>query len=97
MKTLKIKSLALLLFTVILISTGYANVPGGGTGTGANVTVTDNGSTVVLNNGIVSINITKSSATITSFTFKGMNLLAGGHGGGSFYWTWNMPNLGGPG
>jgi rhamnogalacturonan endolyase len=63
----------------------YANVPGGGTGTGANVTVTDNGNTVVLANGIVSLTIVKASGTITNFTYNGTNLLAGGSGGGSFY------------
>ncbi|HET9870800.1 MAG TPA: hypothetical protein VFR02_09940, partial [bacterium] len=63
----------------------FANVPGGGTGTGGNVTVTDNGGTVVLANGIVSFTINKSSGTITNFTYNGVNLLSGGHGGGSFY------------
>ena len=62
-----------------------ANVPGGGTGTGPNVTVTDNGGTVVLANGIVSITINKSNGNITNFTYGGRNLLSGGNGGGSFY------------
>ena len=39
----------------------WANVPGGGTN-GANVTLTDNGSTVTIANGIVSILINKSGA-----------------------------------
>jgi rhamnogalacturonan endolyase len=63
----------------------FANVPGGGTGTGANVTVTDNGGTVVLANGIVSLTINKTSGNISNFTYNGTNLLAGGNGGGSFY------------
>ena len=62
-----------------------ANVPGGGTGTGPNVTVTDNGATVVLSNGIVSVTVVKSNGNLSSFSFNGTNLLAGGHGGGSFY------------
>ncbi|HVZ80588.1 MAG TPA: polysaccharide lyase family protein [bacterium] len=64
----------------------WANVPGGGTGTGGNVTVTDNGGTVVLANGIVSVTINKSNGNITNFTYNGTNLLSGGHGGGYFYW-----------
>ena len=62
-----------------------ANVPGGGTGTGANVTVTDNGGTVVLANGVVSFTLNKSNGNVTNFTYNGTNLLAGGHGGGYFY------------
>jgi rhamnogalacturonan endolyase len=85
-----------LLASVMTVNLSFSNVPGGGTGTGANVTVTDNGTTVVLNNGIVSITINKTSATITNYTYKGTNLFAGGSSGGQFYWTWNMPNLGGP-
>jgi hypothetical protein len=87
----------ILSFLLAPILSGWSqNIPGGGTGTGANVTVTDNGGTVILNNGIVSITINKTNATITSYTYKGLNLFAGGHGGGSFYWSWNMPAFGGP-
>src|SRR5579871_1213112 len=75
-------SVICLLMTVL---PSFANVPGGGTGTGANVTVTDNGGTVVLANGIVSITINKSNGNITNFTFNGTNLLSGGNGGGYFY------------
>ena len=53
-----------------------ANVPGGGTN-GANVTLTDNGSTVTLANGIVSIVCTKSGATINHINYTYNN------GGGS--------------
>ncbi len=74
----------------------FANVPGGGNGTGANVTVKDNGPSVTLDNGLVSITIDKTNATIPSFTYQGMNLFAGGHGGGKFYWSWNMPAFSGP-
>jgi hypothetical protein len=75
----------------------YANVAGGGTGTGANVTVTQNGSNVVLSNGIVSFTIDTTNANITNFSLNGTNLLAGGSGGGHFYFdgsggpTFNNP------
>ena len=41
------------------VLSAFANIPGGGTGTGANVTLTDNGGTVTIANGIVSILCTK--------------------------------------
>ena len=72
----------------------FANIPGGGTGTGANVVLTDNGSTVTLDNGIISIVITKSDATIHTINYTWNNgggtqtqqLLSGGKNGGQFYW-----------
>ena len=82
-----------------------ANIPGGGTGTGANVTITDNGSTVTLANGIVSIIITKSSGSINSINYTYNNsgsttnnpLLAGGTNGGQLYWLENSGSfLAGP-
>jgi rhamnogalacturonan endolyase len=85
--------LALLLFPLH----SYANVAGGGTGTGPNVTVTQSGSNVVLSNGIVSFTIDTTDADITNFTYNGTNLLAGGSGGGHFYFdgsggpTFNNP------
>ncbi len=70
----------------------WANVPGGGTN-GANVTLTDNGSTVTLANGIVSILCTKSGASINQINYTYNNggtqtqqLLAGGTDGGMLYW-----------
>lgn len=63
---------------------------------GPNVTVTDNGPTVVLNNGIVSVTIVKSSARITNLTYKGTNMLKGGYKGGKIYWSWNMPDYQNP-
>ncbi len=74
-----------LVILVCLPSLSFANVPGGGTGTGANVTVTQNGSNVVLSNGIVSFTIDTTNANITNFTYSGTNLLSGGSGGGHFY------------
>lgn len=67
-----------------------------GTLIGPDVTVRDSGSAVILSNGIVSATIDKSSATITSFIYDGMNLLDGGYGGGKIYWSWNMPNYQNP-
>ena len=77
------------------IAPAFANIPGGGTGTGANVTVVDNGNgTVTMGNGIVSLLITKSGATINQINYTYNNgggtqtqqLLAGGKDGGEFYW-----------
>ena len=73
----------------------FANVPGGGTGSGANVTLTDNGDgTVTMANGIVSIHIGKTSAVVdqVNYTFNNngstqtLNVLAGGNNGGQLYW-----------
>jgi rhamnogalacturonan endolyase len=71
-------------FTTVI----HANVPGGGTGTGGNVTVAQNGTNVTLANGIVSFVINTTNGTITSFIYNGTNLLTGGDGGGggSFYY-----------
>lgn len=70
-----------------------ANVPGGGTN-GASVTLTDNGTTVTLANGIVSILCTKSGATLNQINYTYNNgggtqtqqLLSGGTDGGKLYW-----------
>jgi hypothetical protein len=81
----------------LLLSTvsSLANIPGGGTGTGANVTVVDNGNgTVTMANGILSILVTKSGATVNQMNYTYNNgggtqtqqLLAGGKNGGQFYW-----------
>lgn len=71
-----------------------ANIPGGGTGTGADVTITDNGSTATIANGIVSIVCVKSSAVLSQINYTYNNsgapvtnqLLNGGKDGGEFYW-----------
>ena len=70
-----------------------ANLPGGGTN-GANVTLTDNGTTVAISNGIVSILCSKSGGSLSqiNYTFNNsgskqtLNLLSGGNNGGSLYW-----------
>ena len=77
-----------------------ANPPGGGTN-GANVTLTDNGTTVTIANGIVSIVCNKSSGQITTlnYTFNNtgslqtLNLLSGNPNGGKLYWE-NSNNQG---
>src|SRR5450432_3882256 len=72
-----------------------ANIPGGGTGTGANVTVVDNGDgTVTMANGVVSIHVIKNGASVNQINYtynngtgtQTQNLLAGGKNGGTFYW-----------
>jgi autotransporter-associated beta strand protein len=83
-----------------ITSTTFANVPGGGTN-GADVTLTDNGSTVTIANGIVSILCTKSGATINQINYtynngggtQTINLLSGGNNGGQLYWE--LGNFGG--
>ena len=73
----------------------FANIPGGGTGTGSDVTLVDNGNgTVTMANGIVSVLITKANANITQINYTYNNgggtqtqqLLSGGYDGGKFYW-----------
>jgi autotransporter-associated beta strand protein len=79
----------------IFAISGLANIPGGGTGTGANVTLVDNGNgTVTMANGIVSILITTANANITQINYTYNNgggpqtqqLLSGGNDGGKLYW-----------
>ena len=80
---------------VLLAQTVFANIPGGGTGTGPDVTLVDNGNgTVTMANGIVSILITEANANITQINYTYDNgggtqtqqLLNGGYSGGKFYW-----------
>jgi rhamnogalacturonan endolyase len=59
----------------------FANNPGGGTGTGANVTLSNPGGnittgTVTLANGIMSATINVSNATISSLTYNGFQTVA---------------------
>ena len=92
---LHLKSVLLIGWSLIA-SSAFANIPGGGTGTGANVTITDNGTTVTMSNGIVAIVITKTSAEIDTinYTFNNtgssrtLNLLSGGNGGSGGYLYW---------
>ncbi len=73
-----------------------ANVPGGGSGAGPDVSMKDDGDSIVLDNGIVAIRINKTDAAISKFSYRGLNLFEGGHNGGRFYWSWNAPAYGGP-
>ncbi|HEX9046941.1 MAG TPA: hypothetical protein VF988_07925, partial [Verrucomicrobiae bacterium] len=91
---MKLLRIVPLVFLWLAAASADANIPGGGSGTGANVTLTDNGTTVTLANGIVSILCTKSGATINqiNYTFNNtgssqtLNLLSGGNNGGQLYW-----------
>jgi fibronectin type 3 domain-containing protein len=82
-----------ILFGCLFGLSAFANVPGGGTN-GPNVTLTDNGSTVTLANGTVSIVVTKADASIHQIYYTYNNgagavtnqLLANGYSGGKFYW-----------
>ncbi|MFO1487561.1 MAG: polysaccharide lyase family protein [Verrucomicrobiota bacterium] len=60
-----------------------ANDPGGGTN-GANVTLTDNGSSVTLANGILSATIDKASGKVTSMLYGGRQVV---QSGGNVYYS----------
>jgi len=62
----------------------------------SDVIVIDNGSTVILKNGIVNATITKSNASVTSLIYNGIELIKGGYRGGSIYWSWNMSSYQNP-
>jgi rhamnogalacturonan endolyase len=74
-----------LLVTAISVS---ANIPGGGDGTGANVTLVNNGDgTVTLANGVVTAKIKTSTAQILQYTYNGFQVTDGGTAGNNgFYW-----------
>ena len=83
------------LSSLLAASSVLANPPGGGTGTGPNVSLVDNGNgTVTMSNGIVSILITPANANITQINYTYNNgggttttqMLAGGTDGGKLYW-----------
>lgn len=91
--SLALRLLALLVFWSGLPVPARANLPGGGTN-GPNVGLVDNGSSVTLTNGIVSLLCQKSGGNITAInytynnngTVKTQNLLGGGYNGGQLYW-----------
>ncbi|OXA76717.1 hypothetical protein B0A65_18160 [Flavobacterium frigidimaris] len=56
-----------------------------------NVRIIDNGTTVVMNNGIVKATINKTNGSVTSLIYNGLEMIQGGYGGGLIYWSWNMP------
>src|SRR5215470_16971467 len=79
------------------------NVPGGGTGTGPNVTLVDNGPTLTIANGIVSLLCTKSSANINQINYtynngsgtQTVDLLSGGNSGNGGMLYWELGGFGG--
>ena len=93
-----LRSIVVIIFLIALLFAAdsvLGNIPGGGTGTGVNVTVTDNGDgTVTMGNGVLSIHVIKSGASIDQFNYTYNNgggtqtrkLLAGGKNGGQLYW-----------
>jgi len=95
-KTFSITGILLMFWcSLVLYTPAFANIPGGGNGTGPNVTVTDNGDgTVTMANGVVSIVITKVDASIHQIYYIYNNsgslttnqVCAGGARGGMFYW-----------
>jgi len=67
----------------------FANIPGGGNGTGANVTITTNTSanTITMANGVVTAVINYNTSQILQLTYLGHQITAGGTAGNSaFYW-----------
>jgi rhamnogalacturonan endolyase len=93
-QTKSVPVLVCLLGLLLTAGAVRANIPAGGTGTGPDITLTDNGSTVTLANGTVSILCTKSGATINQINYtynngggtQTLNLLSGGNNGGQLYW-----------
>jgi rhamnogalacturonan endolyase len=63
-------------FCAMSQSLALANIPGGGKDAGPDVVLTDNGNTVVLDNGTVSATIVKSSAKVSSLLFRGRQMVA---------------------
>src|SRR5262245_10025658 len=54
----------------------WANLPGGGTDTGPDVSLINSGSTVVLDNGTVRATIMKNNARVISLLYNGYQMLA---------------------
>jgi rhamnogalacturonan endolyase len=66
----------------------FANIPGGGDGTGPNVTLVNNGDgTVTMANGVVTAQIKISTAQILQLTYNGVQVTDGGTASNNgFYW-----------
>ena len=88
---------------LLIASTGWANLPGGGTGAGPAVSlVNNNNGTVTMANGILSLVISTSDASIHQIYYTYNNsgtvvtnqLLNGGTDGGELYWTGNPQSFG---
>jgi len=70
-----------------IASPAFANVPGGGTN-GANVTLTDNGTTVTLANGIVTATIVRDSGEVSSLLYGGKELVSTSGSHARIYHDW---------
>lgn len=89
-----LKLAATVALVLLFAETVKANLPGGGTDVGPDVTLTSTATTATLSNGVVSILCTKAGATINqiNYTFDNgggpqtLQLLQGGKNGGQFYW-----------
>jgi hypothetical protein len=77
----------------LLAATAAANMAGGGDGTGAGVSLVNNGNgTVTMANGIVTAVIKIGTAQILQFTFDGVQATNGGRrGDADFYWQGAFP------
>jgi len=64
-----------ILSVVAISSSALSNVPGGGD-TGPDVVLTDHGSTVTLDNGIVSATVVKTNAKVSSLMYRGYQMVA---------------------
>src|SRR5262249_21228224 len=62
------------LICAVPVNLAFANIPGGGSDTGPDVVLMDNGSTVVLDNGTVRATMMKSNAKVTSLLYNGRQM-----------------------
>jgi rhamnogalacturonan endolyase len=76
------------LFLLLTSSVAWANLPNGGNGTGANVTLVNNGNgTITMQNGIVNALINIATAQIFTLTYNGTQVTTGGTAANdAFYW-----------
>lgn len=69
-------AIAYAILSAVTSTSVFANVPGGGSDTGPDVLLIDNGSTVVLDNGTVRATIAKTSARVVSLLYQGFQMVA---------------------
>lgn len=96
LKKMSFKIAAVTIFCILTVQFSFALNARTVIADPSDVIVIDNGTTVTLKNGIVNATITKSNASVTSLIYNGIELIKGGYGGGSIYWSWNMPNYQNP-
>lgn len=70
-----------------LIAAGFLACAAAAGAAGSNVSVTDNGFTYTLDNGIVTAQINKHSADLVSLKYHGLELMGGGSGHPDGYWS----------